>query len=276
MTIENRTYTIENKVFEPNHIKNLARLFQEEYNSSTTGKSEYSIKERNIGLNFHLKCIEPISFESDSEELFKDNSKAYTKRIKTIEMHFKEGNEKRIKLVIQHGDDYDKTTKTYNNTSYLEVSGKNEMWVNGMLSKLMDYLQSVPTQKRGILNYDQIMFYGLCLLGGYLTIIGISLNMCRNDANYYLKDLLKTDGLLVVSIMIIILSLFPGVLFAIPIHNWIERIKHNVFPSIELLLGPEHLLVSKIKKRRIIYVWTVIVLPIIISILCNIVTNYIN
>lgn len=278
MIIENRTRTIRNKIFASTHILQLAHLFQLEYDNTLSNITSNLETENLPILNFHLKCFESISFESDSDDIFKSGSKIYTKSIKTIEMTFTYGDERRIKLVIQQGDSYASTgkyTKTLINNSYLEISGKNEFWVNGMLSKLLDYLQSVPEQKRGILDHMGMILLSLVIIVTYLVIMLISLNMCRNDPNYFVKDFYLREGF-PITILIILLLALPSLLFiALPILSYIDDVKQSAFPSVELQVGPEHMLIAKLKKKKLTFIWSTIILPVILSIICNIVTNYI-
>ncbi|HKC67229.1 MAG TPA: hypothetical protein VKG26_03305 [Bacteroidia bacterium] len=270
---ENRVHVISLKIFEAVHIKSIAKIFQQEYNIAIKNKNHLKIKDENISLNFYIKCFEPVSFQSESDAIFSDNSKIYTKRIHSIEMTFKQGDEKNIRIVLQHGES-EGIEKDGN--SYLEVSGKNEIWVNGTLGKLEDYLKSVPEQTRGILNYDNLLFFGSCAIGGYLTTIVISLDSCRDDANYCLKNLYKTDGILWLIFLLGILSFIPGIFLGVFIDSQVKKIKNNAYPSIELLIGPEHLLVSKKKKKQLNFLWTMITLPFIVSIVCNIITSFIH
>ena len=274
---ENKTHSISNKVFEAAHIKYLASVIQQEYNTAIQGKTPYTIKEQNIVLDFYVKCFESLSFKADSDEMFNDNSKIYQNPIHSVEMIFKHGTEKNIRLVIQHGEDYNEVTKKYFNNSYLEVSGKDDVWVNGKINIIKDYItNTVPNQIRGILNYDTLLFWLISILGGYLTIVAISLNQCRNDANYLIKNTYQTDGLLTLLIYFAFLSFVPGIFLASFIHNRIEKIKYNVYPSVELNIGPSFALTNQQKKKQFYFLWTMIVIPVLISIVCNIITGFIN
>lgn len=273
---ENKADPIANKIFEDENIKDLAQILQSEYEQAIKGKTAYIIKEQNIVLDFYIKCEGNISFRADSADVFNDKSKIYQKPVLYIEMIFKHGNERNIRLVIQHGEDYNEMTKKYNNSSYLEVSGKDELWVNGKINIIKDYIaDKVPEQKRGILNYDTLLFWLICLIGGYLTMVAISLNQCRNDANYSIKNIYHNEGIFSLIGLFIVFSFIPGIFLAAFIHNYIEKVKYNVYPSVELSIGPNHALTIKHKKQKLYFLWTMIILPAIVSIVCNIITNFI-
>jgi hypothetical protein len=278
MTItENRTYPIKDKIFSIDHVRNLARLLQEEYDSSIKGLENLTSKEKSIALYFRIKCLEPVSFEHNNSEIFLKKSKIYTKHIQSIEMSFSEGDNKKIKIILQHGDEYNELTKEYINSSYTEVTGKNELWVNGLLAKLTDYIDSVPNQERGILDWNSYaLSVALCILGGYLTSIVFSLNMCRNDANYFWKDLYHDNGLIWSIVAFGFISFIPGIFFAAFIENNMDKICHHTFPIVELQLGEDHFHLNKKKRAKLRYIWLMIILPIIISIATNIVSSYLT
>ncbi len=168
-------------------------------------------------------------------------------------------------------------TKKYYNNSYLEVSGTDELWVNGKINIIKDYIaDKVPEQKLGILNYDTLLFWLISCVGSYLTMIALSLNECRNDANYFIKNTYHNQGLVFTLFCFVFLSIMPGTLLASFIHNYIEKVKYNIYPSVELSIGPNHALINKQKKQKFYFLWTMIVIPVVISIICNIITNFIN
>ncbi|MFN7912690.1 MAG: hypothetical protein ACK5QC_12765 [Bacteroidota bacterium] len=107
-------------------------------------------------------------------------------------------------------------------------------------------------------------------------MIALSLNACRNDANYFIKTTYQSEGLIYILIYFALFSFIPGILLASFVDKYIEKVKYNIYPSVELSIGPNHALINKQKKQKFYFLWTMIVLPAIVSIICNIITSFIN
>lgn len=256
---ENRLLPINNKVFSRNHIYALAEEVSQEYEK--VRKSQPT-----AWLLFSVKCFDHSSFESEDLELFKSESIITRKRVKSIIIEFRCDKEKYVKIRLNHG--YIKVDDEKITDSDLEVGGEDPIWVGGILDKLTNIIYSVPDQFSFGARNSTLILWLLFFLGTYLWgALADVFEPAKDGYDPYwsivLNDIETSGGLIITAL------LFGGVPFWLISMFFLGDIK-DTWPPTELQIGPEHFAFEK--KRRIFMgrVWTLVLLPIIVSIISSI------
>jgi hypothetical protein len=142
---EKRKLLISNKIVTPEVIRNLATMFHDEASSALAHTSTL--------LNFSIDAADNSSYESASPDIFSEGQLIGKKTITRITMRFQTfENDKSMELQLFHTQDAESME------NYVIVSGDNSTWVNGMMARLNENLESCQKQAavESIMSYTNI------------------------------------------------------------------------------------------------------------------------
>jgi hypothetical protein len=195
---------------------------------------------------YSIDATDDSSYESDSIIIFEENGILDTKIIKKINMSFVSfKNSKKIEIQLLHSE------KNEDSENYIWISGSDSTWVNGLLKKFEDILGLSEPQTN--------------LTSRYLTLWFILLSALNVSAirivNHHENEI---SGLLA---LIVILGFPIASLYSLVV---LQEYLYGTYPDIELQTGPSHFRVSLKRRKRINLILTLIILPVIITVLYDV------
>lgn len=239
---EKRKLIFSNKRITPEIIRNLALIFEKE--SAIYKDQNY----QGCFLIFAVDAIDNSSYESQSIEIFKDNIILEKKVLQKINMRFNAFDfSKNIELQILHIE------KDENKENYILVSGEDSNWVNGVITRLSEAIETAEPQPKIayklivvswtlLILFNMLYFWGI---GGYLTK--------HKDSQGTLLAILK------------ITMVFGFPIVTLYIGQRAENLIKKILPSIELQTGPHHSQIEKNKRRRIASIFLIIIIPTVLA-----------
>jgi hypothetical protein len=240
-----RRLGIGGKIFNAENIEKLAYILEGESNHSK------SISPNNIvSLKFILnEDFGSKSWEFNSVKEFTiDTSLLNERKISEISMKFHELQNfhfiKSISLQLNHSEDL------WDNSSELSISGDDQNWVNGLYQKFEDELKYIDKRKWTETFIQVSIPFLLSFAIVFAIIEGASrLSIAESGTGQY--DALT---LIVISGLAII---FIGFILTFILSQWFKQI----YPYLELDIGPQHLRFSRNKRRLLTWLMTAIVIP---------------
>jgi hypothetical protein len=262
MTIrENRFHTITDKVFTLENVYELATLLSDEFEKEKSSKDAW--------LNFTAKCFDNSSYESQSVNLFAANSTLAKKRVKSINMEFRKGNEKHINIKIVHGhitvDDKDISSSEF------DVGGTDSFWVSGIENKIFELIQSFKIQDNYIYRHRIKFLWVSFISGTYLfgKVVDLTKYQEKNFEPYWSIFSWGDSG--EIFGFLFLAFLLGGFVIWLITSNIISK-SIDYWPITEINIGPAHF--NKEKKQRQFYTYLVtsLILPVLLSVIANIIT----
>ena len=270
---ETRHYEIIQKVFTKDDILKIGQILLLESKQARDAGDRANV-------SFELRCSDKTSYESESLELFREGGVANIKVPISIKMSFSNyEKENYIGLELTHGSFISAYNPLYNN---LTVRGNDSTWVNGNFTKVKEAIDSVRPQNIWIVRHQTLFLYVIALCLGvmlYFTtdlatklFIGQSMEHIplENRQNWLEENLPNWALYLVVFVnkapwityvIMWLLAWMFGLCVGGPIRSWFLQL----WPEIELDLGPEHLKIEKVRRMRLKIAFVAVVLPIIAS-----------
>ncbi|KAB1063947.1 hypothetical protein [Salibacter halophilus] len=259
---QNRLIPVENRIIKLAHLKELAEILEKEYKLASKDNP-------NADLLFSVKCFEPSSYEdegyeSEGSDIFNEDSIINKKRIRSVTMTFKDGKRKGVVIRLNHGwkiiDDEHYTD------SDIEVTGSDQFWVSGTIDHLLNLIKSMPPQQSFLLNNSFEIKLGFILL----TIIGFGfgLNIFDDDPSkgflpFWQQAFSSIDSFFPHVFLISLLSFMFYLFFS---KSVMSRI-YDLWPTIELQVGPEHTYIEKRRRNFLLYFSSTILIPVILAII---------
>ena len=241
---EQRYITIDNKIITLANVRALAN----ELHSIYKRKSNESARR----LEIEVYCDEKVMFTSADAQIFAEDSPLASKRVWLIEMGlYLVHPNKAVKIKLTHNP-----YKPYEST--ITVNGDDSNWVNGTLKKLEEIVDSFEPQNTFIKRFRVPLFLVLDLTLGLAIFNAINLIfgwLFPIPQGYTLSDeavrFLNVNKNIIVFLYILIklwLVAWLGKHPATRLMVWLE----NMFPSVELQIGPEHKLSEKRRRVQIV------------------------
>lgn len=249
-----REFKITGVIVKPSNIRELSKKVYEEYKSDK--------ESRNKSINFILKGIDGIEYESDDIKVFSDNGILDTRRIIEVEMRYvNHTNGKRISIQIEH------TLIAHVGVNYVFVSGPDEMWVNGIIRNFEDIISSWEKQVTWPHKYDWfltiIFAIGIGLLYlNFLEFIFTPIIHPISPAPQWAVELRP---------ILILIYYVSGILFGMWPASYIVKELKKLYPIVELRTGPEHTQVEFKKRRKLYAIISTGIIPLIISLIVEII-----
>ncbi len=242
---EKRKLFFSNKIVTPEVIRNLATMFHDEAASALAYTSTL--------LNFSIDAADNSSYESASPDIFSEGQLIGKKTITRITMRFQTfENDKNMELQLFHTQDTDSME------NYVVVSGDNSTWVNGMMTRLNENLETCQKQPA----VERIMSYtGLPVV---VIFIIFYFRLFYHDINNSKNDWLKFIGIIGIPLAIIFLLQQLG------------KYILTIWPSVELQTAPGYQQKPLQKRRQFKFIITMVVLPIIMAFVCDLLKNWMH
>lgn len=250
--IEKRSSSIHLKVIKATDIIQLAKLFNEIHKELLNNRdndiknkiiSEYTSKPN---ISFHLKSDDGIEYSSDNLELFQEDGVIYNRVF--IELGFR---------VSYFGLNYEArmslSSNKYSN-SYFEVEGRDNTWVVSTFQRLQECVSLWEHQESKIKRYGWPISIILTLMTGWFvgSIVFFVLNRFFDELGPSVYYSCTIGGFLV------LFSYLPDKLAGSFAELW---------PDIEIVPNPEHKRILQRKRRNLSWIFSIIIIPFIISII---------
>jgi len=251
---EKRTFQVKAKRIEVSGIRMIAKIIQNEYNRLLKAHHE-RVEKKEISqyaseplISCNVETRDGVRYSSDSFELFDTGEVLDTKAIAlfSLKLSYSAG-DARVEVAIAD-------SQQASRFNHVEVEGANSTWVNGMLGKLKEAIESWPKQDSALLKFKWPVSVVVGILVGYG--VGWLFTLLVPGPAADSKDRLF------VFVMISLLT-FPLCTFVL--EGYIERL----WPNVEIVPALEH--ERKLDKRRkwLYGVVGVLVIPFAISAIVN-------
>jgi len=253
MENEERNITINWRVITSKNIRQIAQLVSSQH--------KLSIQEGNhTSISYNLGCEDSVSYKSDSISLFDEGGVLDLKKTNFVQITFDDYTLSRFVDVVLIEGSY---------RSHVVIKGEKD-WISSIFIDFTDLIKSIKPQSQFIHKYQGLIFHIMSIAVGYsinsliwLLIInnsdftGITIT---NKAIITFANFLRINPL-IEFIFYIFSFWFGGAFFTSPVLNWIKEL----WPVIEFNFGPEHQKFIMKRRKRIYFVITMVILPIIIQ-----------
>lgn len=248
---ESRIYTISEKILELPHIRELAVIIWGEY-------QKFKILDSETEIGFSVKCFDRSHYQSSNISIFDDHSIINKKRIKSVSISLTGRHS--ISLHIRHGNSLEST---------FDVSGDDNMWVNGVTGKLNESLDGIPDQKSYLQQSGSQIGMAFFIFIVLTIVVTKALDILnRGDSDYSsFWSISIIPNVHSWSIAGFITWGILGGILAIGIVGKIQEYAKKLWPSIELQIGPEHKRSEKRQRDFYFLLTSVIIIPLLMSLL---------
>ncbi|MBT9507177.1 hypothetical protein [Rhodoferax sp.] len=254
--IENRQIVIRNKVLTLANVRAVAKAVAVQLESIPP-------EDRNKAeLTFVARCDDGSSFQSEDIDIFAEDSVIAQKRVTHVTVTYSfYPNKARVEVALRHGD-MDGT---------ITVSGRSRIWVAGTLETLAGLFKSFPPQDNPYLKHSSVINFALTMGIGSIIFLLITLLPTTPP---------KEEDALKFAWFVSTLREFPVLHYVIKYAlTWLvgwpgrsivtDRFK-QLWPSIELQIGPEHLLTEKLRRKLLGTAFVLGVVPLSLTVLYDI------
>jgi len=251
--IENRQILVRDKVVSISNIQAIAKFMAEE-----AARHSESERER-VELRLVARCDDGSSFQSEGVEIFDDDSRVWQRRVVQVSAAYSHYPTKaRMEVSLRHGD-ADAT---------ITVSGIDRIWVAGTLESLARLIESFPRQENLYTRYHKSVEFIIAM--GIGSIVAFVIGLFPSDPpsaeslerTAWLREAFTQHPVVqyLVRYSLVWLMGWPW--------TWVATGKlKRLWPSIELQLGPDHLLEEKQRRKAWGAVLVLGVLPLSLSLL---------
>lgn len=254
-TRKNGLFIIENKVIGQKEVQELADLIWKEY------QPRHLTAKNNI-FKSYVKCFERVSYENDGINIFNADSEIYKERIKTIEITAQCDKLLYIKLRLNHGQV--KVDDKYISDSDIEIGGDDFVKIHDIHARVLQYIKSIPEQHNYFVKNDKVFSWIILFLG--TIAFGFAIDFVSdksNDFTPYWRSALSDIGNF---IGYVFLAVIIGGFIAYSIYDSFVKKSRDLWPTVELRIGPEHFRTEVKYKNYLIQFWILFMLPLIIAV----------
>lgn len=245
---EHRFITIDNKIITLADVRKLANELYSHYKKRGKGK----VKKFDIDVY----CAEKVVFHSADPEIFSDDSPIASKRVFSIEMMLAIEPNEVIKIILKHDP-----SRNFDNQ--ISVLGNDTNWVNGTLKRLEEIVDTFAPQNTTVRKYSGTIAIILALTIGLFVInlIGWAIALLSpsppeivlSQQTLALVSYFKIPVTIILFLLKYSLAAYAGSAPATSVIRWVK----NLFPTVELQLGPEYKLNEKRKREMIFNIMSV-------------------
>jgi hypothetical protein len=254
--IEKRQTIVRSRVFTLENVRALAKTLAAQY---------ASLPEENkprADINFTIRCDDGSSYESRDIELLAEGSVITQKRVTHVTLsYWYFPSNSRIEVALRHGSEEGTIT----------VNGSDRMWVAGVLDSLEGLCKSFRPQSNPYKKNPRLIDFAAAMGIGsilffVLSFIPVTASSKQDGQDYlWLKNALMAFPFLghVIKYAIVWFLGMP----------WTSSLKGrftSLWPSIELEIGPEHLLTEKLRRKLLSQVLALAVVPIALSVIYDV------
>jgi len=251
---ETRRFAIKQKIFTKRDLLNIGELFLSEYSAAKENEERASIE-------FRISCPDGTSYESESIEFFDNGGVLDRKIINTFEITFHNySKDNYINITVVRGGGYN---------DELVVKGENPTWVNGVFNRLKEIIDLLKPQDNFIIRHKTFLLHLISFGVGVFIYFILWLMFYRHiepiknptETIKTIRTFFKAHPFLM-----FILDWVMFWLLGIPWAPYIRRWLLTLWPNIEFDFGPEHFKVEKKRRMRLAMVFSVAIIPIVLSI----------
>ena len=270
---QNRIINLSSRIFMLKDIRAFAVIIFEEYKNVSKELNTEVLDENGIFINFLVRCSESKSFKSNDISILDESSIINNYRMRSIEIEFKESKNKHIKLKLVNGSIYNKEQNLYYTDSEIEIEGNEYSWVTNIEDKFEGAINNVTPQEDYVKRFGKLIYLIAFIVGtiafGFIFDL---LNKIIGTEKYipYWKDAIQTKSDFALNVFCA--SFLGGFIFGSIVSEKVKKF-YDYYPLIELQVGPEHLLIEKIKKNHLRNIIIYIAIPIIVSIVSYFITK---
>jgi hypothetical protein len=243
---EKRRLSFNLKIITPQTIRSFSDIIEKEISSLSPSE------ESDCYIMYSVDATDNTSFESQSNDIFKENQIIENRVIRKVNMRFyTKNNSKNIEVQLIH------LINDENSENYISVSGDEPNWVNGVLSRLSQILDNTQNQSKFTVQFS----------GYFLSILFILANV------EYFRLIFDKLGKTPYEIVAFINVLgFPIATFigAIQLNSYIKKL----WPDIELQTGPMYLQFAATKRNKMQWVMVSIILPILLTVIYDMTKSF--
>ncbi len=267
---ESRLLTIQEKIFTLKNIRELGKVILEEYQANAS-------KSKLVTISYSVTCADDSSFQSEDISMFDEDSIINSKRVLSINMTYENylgpGMHDSIKVYISHGN-----REAFNT---ITVNGSNSLWVNGIIGKLKGVIDAVPPQnliiKKHRRSIKSIFAFGLGLICMNVLLLIVSLvdvpKMESKEAWEVLLDKIVVRFPFMRYALKYATAWLTGYVFGFFLIYKLDDSIAGLWPSVEIQIGPEHTFSEKRQRSLLLKIFVFGVLPILITIISDIIKN---
>jgi hypothetical protein len=254
--IENRQILVRNKVLTLANVRAVAKAV-------AVHLEGIPLQERNkADLTFVARCDDGSSFQSEDIDIFADDSVIAQKRVTHVTLTYSHYPTKaRVEVALRHGDE----------DATITVSGRSRIWVAGTLDTLASLLESFAPQTNPYLKHKGLINFILAMgLGSIAIFLVTSLPTTPPKEEDTQKFAWYASTL----------SEFPALHYVVkyaltwcagwPWTSIVTNRFKQLWPSIELQIGPEHLLTEKLRRKLLATAFGIGVVPLLLSVIYDI------
>jgi hypothetical protein len=243
-------------ILTPEKVKEIAQQFYDEYERDIKqiGEKDYF----SPSLKFILRSEDGTQYEDKDMSMFLENGVLNIRKIVSVEMRYfyTRKDDKDISIGLYHSVDPEYANR-------ISVSGLDEKWVNGTFSGLQEILKNCERQKTFLANHYVLvrLLFLACFVFSLYVISGFLFDLIAKFITFSSAETLHLVRL--ISIGVICLSGMP--IWADQASTLATKIG-ALYPDVELLVGPEHLQREARKRRRLLSLLSIVLIPTLISI----------
>jgi hypothetical protein len=261
---QTKRHQIRNRIFSLSDLKRIASVFDKEVKSATKSSHHFSVE-------YSLYFADDSSVEGDSSNVLEDSYSEIKRPVK-VEFRFSDYDlDRKATFSVTHGD------SKYGNE--FVVSSKDITWLNDIYTKLLDLVNGTKPQSSWILKHSTLVYhlvaigvgaFGMLVIDLVISFIMPSDISIGNDARDKVKAIAE------------FVSQFEVIFYILGwawrwLAGWawgagsLTRWLLSSWPIIDLDFGAEHLKLEKQRRKRLYLFLPVIIVPIILSIMQDII-----
>lgn len=257
---ETRNFLFGNKILKLDDVHQIAQILNAEYMNA-------QLKKERCSVNFEVSCEGGIAYESSDITIFDSHSIINSKKPLKILLWFSNyDSDSRIRVNFKQ-----ECNSKYSENSVL-VEGYDSNWVNGVLGRIQDTIESIgPQAKNKGLYLNLIYLASALLIGRIFTFIIQLLPFGSLDESKMSATLLTIRHFIHANAFIYdyFMGFFVGASPAIFIRNYFEKL----WPYLEIQIGPDHALGAKIRRAKLKNLVRLIIIPLALALLYDILKN---
>jgi hypothetical protein len=240
---ERRKFSFADKIITPSTIRKLAGILKNEAESYNEINQAF--------LYYSIDASDDSSYESGDIVIFNDGLLMDSKKLIKVVMRFQTLiGDKNIEIQLTHTEDEESTS------NYIIISGTNTTWVNGIITRLVEIInqsEKQPAVRRYFHNLCIPLFILMNILF-YRIISPLFIDKGKND-------------------WVNLILLFAPICFVGLSFKYFNNYINEAWPVVELQTGRNYQQLSLIKRRKLIGIINLILIPLLLSLVYDLLKN---
>jgi len=213
---------------------------------------------------FAIESNDQSKYESSNPAIFNEDFPLNSNRINAIEMRFAVSSDVEIEINLKHG------SADYAPDNQITVRGTDRTWVEGIAKRLDEINKTFEPQNTFVNRYIYILYTVLSVsIGAFFVALLIWLFPESRISSYFDISTYTTFPANQPMLFFLLKYLVYALFGFIPTALILENIKH-LWPSIEIQVGPEHILREKKNRKLILNLVLLGAIPMLIQLVYDI------